>query len=167
MASVTTPPGRTVAVDAGQPFKVIVDFAHTPAEFEAVLGGQRTDSGRVIAVFGSAGERDVQKRQLQGQVADRYADVIVLTEEDDRGEEASEITEQIAAGCREKTRGQTLFVEPDRSRAIRLAVGIAAPGDTVFLLGKGHESTIITARTTRTWSEEASARAALRHRGFG
>jgi UDP-N-acetylmuramoyl-L-alanyl-D-glutamate--2,6-diaminopimelate ligase len=123
--------------------------------------------GRIIAVFGSAGERDPGKRPMQGRVAARWCDVVVVTDEDPRGEDRMAILGEIAAGCEGKVRGTDLFLEPDRPAAIRLAFAHARPGDAVLLLGKGHEGSIIGPAGSAAWDERAEAERALRAMGFG
>jgi len=160
--------GRMDYVALGQPYDVVVDYAHTPGAFARLFPWIRSVSrGRIIAVFGSAGERDPAKRPLQGQVASRWCDVVVLTDEDPRGEDGMAILGEIAAGCEGKTRGTDLFLERDRPAAIRLAFGIARPGDVVLLLGKGHEGSIIGPAGSAAWDERAEAERALREAGYG
>jgi len=145
-----------------------VDYAHTPGAFEKLFPWIRAHArGRIIAVFGSAGERDREKRPLQGRAAAAFCDTIILTEEDPRGEDNRKILEQIASGCEGKIRGRDLLLAPDRSEAIRLAVSRAAPDDVVLLLGKGHEGSIIGAQGPREWDERAEAEKALRALGYG
>jgi UDP-N-acetylmuramoyl-L-alanyl-D-glutamate--2,6-diaminopimelate ligase len=163
-------PGRMARVEAGQPFSVVVDYAHTPEAIEKVLTLLRRlhPSRRVIAVFGSAGERDVEKRPLQGAVAARLADVTVITSEDPRFEDADAIIAQIAAGA-EAAGAQvdkSLFLLTDRRDAIRLALELANPGDCVLLAGKGHEGSIIWGREKRPWDEAAVAMDLLQSGGF-
>jgi UDP-N-acetylmuramoyl-L-alanyl-D-glutamate--2,6-diaminopimelate ligase len=164
-------PGRMESVSAGQPFRVIVDYAHTPQSFAKLFPlVRRHTEGRLIAVFGSAGERDLAKRPLQGELAARYADVVVLTDEDPRGEEPSAILEQIAAGCRREDPacrlGETLFVIPDRRQAVTRAFTLARRGDTVLLLGKGHERSIIYAGGPVPWLEAQAAYEILEQMGW-
>ena len=160
-------PGRLQAVRAGQPFRVIVDYAHTPEAFSRVLPLARAMTpGKLIAVFGSAGERDTAKRPLQGEIACRHCDLLVLADEDPRGEDPQAILREIAAGCRLHP-GQELLLEPDRRRAIHEAMRRAGPGDTVLLLGKGHEGSILYSRGTLSWNEAEVAREALRALGYG
>jgi len=160
--------GRMTAVEAGQPFEVIVDYAHTPSSFAAILPPLRKRiRGRLIAVFGSAGERDRAKRPEQGRIAADFCDLLVLADEDPRGEEPMALLEEIAAGCAGKRRGEELFLIPDRNLAIARAFDLARPGDLVLLLGKGHENSIIYADRTMPWDEMAAARAALARLGFG
>lgn len=161
--------GRMNSVRAGQPFTVIVDYAHTPGSFSRLfpLIRERTP-GRLIAVFGSAGERDREKRPVQGKIASSYADLIVLTDEDPRGEAPLAILREIAAGADGKTEGDDLLLIPDRNEAIETALKSAGPGDTVLLLGKGHETSIIYASGPVPWDEADAARRTLDrlgHRG--
>jgi UDP-N-acetylmuramoyl-L-alanyl-D-glutamate--2,6-diaminopimelate ligase len=159
--------GRMERIDLGQPFTVVVDYAHTTDALETVLHELRqTTSGRLWVVFGSAGERDREKRPAMGSVAARLADVSVITDEDPRGENRQLILEQIAAGAVAAggSRGENLFVIPDREEAIGFAVANAAPGDTVLCAGKGHEKTIETATGEIPWNEREVATAAIRRR---
>jgi UDP-N-acetylmuramoyl-L-alanyl-D-glutamate--2,6-diaminopimelate ligase len=159
--------GRMERIDLGQPFDVVVDYAHTSDALETVLHELRqTTSGQLWAVFGSAGERDVEKRPAMGSVAARLADVSVITDEDPRGEDRQLILEQIAAGAvaAGARRGEDVFVIPDREEAIAFAVANAAPGDTVLCAGKGHEKTVETATGEIPWNERAVAIAAIRRR---
>ncbi len=166
--SLTSVQGRMDYVDRGQPFAVIVDYAHTPGAFEKLLPWIRAHTrGRIIAVFGSAGERDQEKRPLQGRAAAGFCDTIILTEEDPRGEDNQKILEQIASGCEGRLRGTDLLLVPDRSEAIGLAISRAAPDDAVLLLGKGHEGSIIGPQGPREWDERAEAEKALRVLGYG
>jgi UDP-N-acetylmuramoyl-L-alanyl-D-glutamate--2,6-diaminopimelate ligase len=154
-------------VSLGQPFAVIVDYAHTPGAFGKLFPWVRAHTaGRVTAVFGSAGERDGAKRPMQGRAAAEHCDVVVVTDEDPRGEDSMAILEEIAAGCAGKTKGEDLFLIPDRREAIRLALSRASPGDTVMLLGKGHEGSIIGPAGAAPWDERAEAETALRALGY-
>jgi UDP-N-acetylmuramoyl-L-alanyl-D-glutamate--2,6-diaminopimelate ligase len=164
------PRGRMEPVAMGQPFDVIVDYAHNPDSFEQVLGMLRPlTAGRMIAVFGSAGERDLAKRPIQGAIAARYCDLLVLTDEDPRGEDREAIIAQIAAGAEQagKRAGAGYLAIPDRAEALRAALAAARPGDLVLLLGKGHESSIIYADHSLPWDEGAEARKALAALGYG
>lgn len=158
--------GRMTTVDAGQNFDVIVDFAHTPDSFEKLFKDLKPlVRGKLIVLFGSAGRRDEAKRAVQGRLAGEYADEVVLTEEDDRDVDGQEILEQIAGGAEGagKVRDKNLFLVHDRTEAINFALKRAAKGDTVLLLGKGHEKTIERADGEHPWDEIAVARAALKH----
>ncbi len=156
--SLTGVKGRMKKIDSGQPFSVIVDYAHTPGSFKKILPSIReTARGRIIALFGSAGERDEAKRPMLGELASRYCDIIVLTDEDPRGEKSEDIIDGIVRGVVNKKLGRELFLVPDRSHAMDKAFTLAATGDTVLLLGKGHESTIIYNSGPIPWDEEEAA----------
>jgi UDP-N-acetylmuramoyl-L-alanyl-D-glutamate--2,6-diaminopimelate ligase len=164
-------PGRLAAIDMGQPFRVIVDYAHTPEALAKVLRLLRRShpGGTLIAVFGSAGERDVEKRAAQGRVSAELADISIITSEDPRNEDAEAIIAQIAAGAEEAgaAPGETLYRRTDRRQAIELALGLARQGDCVLLAGKGHEGSIIWGREKVRWDEDAVARESLAKLGFG
>ncbi len=163
--------GRMAPVRGSQPFAVLVDYAHSPGSFEKVFPIFRANTpGRLIAVFGSAGERDVQKRPIQGGIAARHADVLVLTDEDPRGEDPMTILDQIAAGALAENpslkRDQTILLIPDRTKAIAESVSLARAGDTVVLLGKGHEGNIICRDHSIEWDEQAVAEQQLVRCGY-
>jgi len=157
--------GRMATVDAGQSFSVIVDFAHTPDSFERLLGDlRRATKGKLVVMFGSAGRRDESKRAIQGEIAGKYADEVVVTEEDDRDVDGNMIMNQIAEGAEKagKTREKDLFLILDRSEAIQFAVSRASSADdAVVLLGKGHEKTIERADGEHPWDEVAEVKKAL------
>ncbi|MDR1596459.1 MAG: UDP-N-acetylmuramoyl-L-alanyl-D-glutamate--2,6-diaminopimelate ligase [Treponema sp.] len=178
--------GRMTIIQKGQPFDVFVDYAHTPSSFEAIFpplrerlnkpGGVR--GGRIISLFGSAGERDTKKRSEQGRIAAQWSDLIFLTDEDPRGENPMDILEEIAQGCetyqgceayqgcKKWKRGKNLYLIPDRPKAIRKAFSLARPGDMVLLLGKGHENSIIYAEKTMAYDEITEAGKALAEMGW-
>jgi UDP-N-acetylmuramoyl-L-alanyl-D-glutamate--2,6-diaminopimelate ligase len=159
--------GRMTPVDQGQPFSVIVDYAHTPGAFTTVLPVFRSGTkGRLIAVFGSAGERDQEKRPMQGELAARHCDMLVLTNEDPRLEDERAIIDQIASGALAIRPDLPIYRIPDRREAIRQAFSLAGPGDTVVLLGKGHEQCIIHHDGKRPWDEETVARQILNELGW-
>jgi UDP-N-acetylmuramoyl-L-alanyl-D-glutamate--2,6-diaminopimelate ligase len=161
--------GRMERVDAGQPFTVIVDYAHTADSLEKMLGTLRPlTAGRLIVVFGSAGERDPTKRAPMGRVAAESADLIVVTDEDPRLEDPRAINEAIASGAREAgaVDGDNLWVIDDRRAAIAQAVGIARDGDLVLLAGKGHETSIFYGTEKRPWDDRLVAREALAAAGW-
>jgi UDP-N-acetylmuramoyl-L-alanyl-D-glutamate--2,6-diaminopimelate ligase len=162
--------GRMTPIVQGQPFEVIVDYAHTPSSFAAIFPSLSTrlkrSGGHIISVFGSAGERDTQKRPAQGTIASQYSAIMLLTDEDPRGEAPMTILEDIAAGCPDRTRDGDLFLIPNRPTAIRKAFSLAVPGDLVLLLGKGHENSIIYATETVPYDEIGEAEQALIEMGF-
>jgi len=130
-------PGRFEVVHRGD-FAVVVDYAHTPDAIENVLkSARKLARGRVIALFGAGGNRDKEKRPLMGASAERHSDLIILTSDNPREEKPEEIIRDILRGIRE--RGKVL-IEPDRKRAIGLALSLAREGDIVMILGKGHET---------------------------
>ncbi len=162
-------PGRMERIDAGQPFAVVVDYAHTADSLAKVLRMLRPlTQGRLIAVFGSAGERDATKRAPMGRVAAQLADLVVVTDEDPRLEDPRAINEQIAEGAREAgaSDGERLWVVDDRREAIALAVGMARAGDVVLLAGKGHEGSIFYGTEKRPWDDRREARDALAAAGW-
>lgn len=165
--------GRMTAVDCGQPFEVIVDYAHTPSSFETIFPPlKKRCTGRLLCVFGSGGERDKKKRPLQGAIAAQFCDIVILTDEDPRGEDRMVILEQIAgdhtAGARSKGKidGTDLLLIPDRPSAIRTAFSLARPNDIVLLLGKSHENSIIYKDRAMPFDEIAEAKKALAEIGF-
>ncbi len=161
-------PGRMQRIEGARRFSVIVDYAHTPASLEKVLALLRPlTPGRLIAVFGSAGERDREKRPKMAEVASRLADLFVITQEDPRLEDPDAILREIEAGALAagKRRGVDYLVVPDRTEAIAAAIERAREGDTVVLCGKGHETSIIVGEEKVPWDEAGAARAALRARG--
>jgi UDP-N-acetylmuramoyl-L-alanyl-D-glutamate--2,6-diaminopimelate ligase len=137
--SVTQVPGRIEAVDAGQDFLVIVDYAHKPDGVESVLQTTRAlTSGRLIVVLGCGGDRDRGKRPLMGRAATANADLTVITSDNPRSEDPLAIIAEIVPGAEQG--GGAFVVEPDRRAAIRLAIGEAGTGDVVVIAGKGHET---------------------------
>ena len=148
-------------------FKVIIDFAHTPASFESLLQCLRKKTkGRLIHVFGAAGGRDKEKRKKMGEIASKYDDVIILTAEDPRNEKIEKINKEIKAGIKgfellgEKSAKSLCEIE-DRSKAIQKAVKIAKKGDTVLLTGKGHEESMNISGTEHPWDEYIEVEKAL------
>ncbi|MFN8481532.1 MAG: UDP-N-acetylmuramoyl-L-alanyl-D-glutamate--2,6-diaminopimelate ligase [Anaerolineae bacterium] len=165
IASVQGIVGRMDAIDEGQNFLAVVDFAHTPNALEQALrAGRQMAEGRVIVVFGSAGLRDREKRRMMGEVAGRLADIVVVTAEDPRTESLDAIiAESVAAAAAQgKVEGETLFRVPDRGEAIFAATQMARPGDIVLACGKGHEQSMCFGTTEYPWSDHAAMRAALR-----
>ena len=193
--------GRMERIDAGQPFLVLVDFAHTPNALARAIAAARgmvgageqgnrgagerreddslsplppcspaplrpdptTSQGRVIAVFGSAGKRDVAKRRLMAEAAARAADLTVLTAEDPRTESLDDILATMADAARAAggVEGETFWRVPDRGRAIYFALTLARPGNVVLLCGKGHEQSMAFGAVEYPWDDRTAARAAL------
>ena len=138
--------GRMTSVNEGQSFELIVDYAHTPESFEKIFNEVKPlAKNRIIAVFGSAGRRDEEKRAQQGEIAGRLCDVVIATEEDDRDIDGQKILEQIAGGAERagKVKEKDLFLIHNREDAVNAAVNMAKTGDVVLLLGKGHEKSIL------------------------
>jgi UDP-N-acetylmuramoyl-L-alanyl-D-glutamate--2,6-diaminopimelate ligase len=162
-------PGRMERIDAGQPFGIVVDYAHTADSLAKMLRTLRPlTTGRLIVVFGSAGERDRVKRPAMGRVAAELADLAVVTDEDPRLEDGHAINEAIAQGAREAGAqdGTDLWVIDDRRAAIAHAIGLARAGDQILLAGKGHEGSIFYANEKRWWDEREVARQELAAAGF-
>jgi UDP-N-acetylmuramoyl-L-alanyl-D-glutamate--2,6-diaminopimelate ligase len=168
LAGLAAVPGRMQRIDEGQPFSVIIDYAHTAESLAKVLDelAPPAADGGLIAVFGSAGDRDPSKREPMGRAAGQRCRLVIITDEDPRGEDRTAILEGIAAGAETagKRRGQDLLVVADRAEAIGEALRRARPGDAVLLAGKGHERTIEMADGELPWDEAAVTRAALRAR---
>ncbi len=158
--------GRMVKIDEGQSFTAIMDYAHTPDAFEKLLPDMKKATvGRLIVVFGSAGgRRDPSKRRPMGEIAGKNADIVILTEEDDRDTPGDEIMEQIAEGVREhgKKDDKDLFKILDRPTAILEACKMAKRGDTVLFLGKGNEKTIERADGVHAYYELDEIKKALK-----
>ena len=137
LADVEQVPGRFEPIDEGQPFGVLVDYAHTPDSVENVLkAARRLTEGSLISVLGCGGDRDRDKRPLMGRASAELADVAVITSDNPRSEDPAAIVEQIVAGIDDRS---NVVVEVDRHAAIALAIGRASEGDVVVIAGKGHE----------------------------
>jgi UDP-N-acetylmuramoyl-L-alanyl-D-glutamate--2,6-diaminopimelate ligase len=162
--------GRMERIEAGQGFTVIVDYAHTAESLAKVLGVLRpVTTGRLIAVFGSAGERDLVKRPEMGAVAARLADYSIITDEDPREEDAASILHDIAVGAMEvgAIEGRDFVCIVGRRLAIATALAMAHPGDTVLLAGKGHEQSLVVGREKLPWDDRVVAREELMALRFG
>ena len=172
LAGLAVVPGRMERIDLGQPFGVVVDFAHTPASLTTVLDllapAAAARGGGLIAVFGSAGERDTTKRPVMGRIAGERARLVVVTDEDPRGEDREAILDEIARGAEAagRRRGQDLLLIADRRDAIAAAFEAARPGDIVLLAGKGHERSIAGADGEEPWDERSVATELLEAAGF-
>ena len=157
-------PGRMERIEAGQPFTVVVDYAHTADSLGKVLEVLRPlTTGRLIAVFGSAGDRDRVKRPQMGAVAARLADFAVITDEDPREEDAQSILREIATGAEAAgaVEGRDYICVVDRRQGIASAFERAEPGDVVLLAGKGHEQSIVIGREKLPWDDRVVAREEL------
>ena len=151
-------------ITEGQPFELIIDYAHTPSSFETIFPPIRSRcKGKMICVFGSGGERDLTKRPLQGALAAKYCDVVILADEDPRGEDPVELLKMIAVGAEKegKVMDKDLFIIHDRPKAIREAFKKAGQDDIVLLLGKSHENSIIYKDYTMPYDEITEAKNAL------
>lgn len=161
--------GRMTVIEQNQPFEVIIDYAHTPSSFETIFPPIRKRcKGKMIALFGSGGERDLTKRPLQGKIAASYCDTVILTDEDPRGEDSVELLKMIAVGSQEqgKKLNEDLFIIPDRKKAIRYAFSIAKENDIILLLGKSHENSIIYKDYVMPYDEISEAQLALSELGY-
>ena len=139
--------GRMNVIDEGQPFTVIVDYAHAPDAIEKVFNSVKDHKGRIISVHGGAGRRDPSTRPIRGELLAKHSDIVIITEDDSRDEPLDKIMQGFVDGATKagKTLDKDLFTEPDRKKAIKLALDKAKKGDLVLILGKGHEKTILRA----------------------
>lgn len=165
LATIKGVAGRMERIDEGQSFTVVVDYAHTPDSLAKALATLRpVTQGKLLLVFGSAGERDRQKRPLMGRVAAEKTDFFVITDEDPREEDREQILREIAAGAEAagKREGNDFLCIADRRQAITAALAYAKAGDTVLLAGKGHEQSIIIGREKQPWDDRRVAREIIR-----
>ena len=139
--------GRMNLIDEGQPFTVIVDYAHAPDALEKVFDSVKNHKGRIISVHGGAGQRDPSTRPIRGAILAQHSDIVIITEDDSRDEDPEEIAAAFIKGAEKhgKVLGENLFKELDRRKAIKLAIEKAKPGDLILILGKGDEKTILRA----------------------
>jgi len=164
-------PGRLERVEAGQPFVVAVDYAHTDDALRNLiqaargLANQRKPAGRVITLFGCGGDRDRAKRPLMGEAAGSLSDLVVLTSDNPRSEDPLNIINDAQVGLQRA--GAECVVEPDRASAIRKAIGQARPGDIVLLAGKGHETYQVIGSRTVEFDDREVARQVLTQMGYG
>jgi UDP-N-acetylmuramoyl-L-alanyl-D-glutamate--2,6-diaminopimelate ligase len=158
--------GRFERIDLGQPFLVIVDYAHTDDALENLIRTARelNPKGRIITLFGCGGEKDRTKRPVMGEVTGRLSDLTILSSDNPRSEDPLKIISDVIVGL-QKTAGKYL-IEPDREKAIGLAMDEARAGDIVLLAGKGHENYQVLADRTFEFDDRIEARRALRQRGF-
>jgi UDP-N-acetylmuramoyl-L-alanyl-D-glutamate--2,6-diaminopimelate ligase len=158
--------GRFQRIDLGQPFLVIVDYAHTDDALENLIRTARelNPKGRIITLFGCGGEKDRTKRPVMGEVTGRLSDLTILSSDNPRSEDPLKIVSDIIVGL-QKTNGKYL-IEPDREKAIGVAMDEARAGDIVLLAGKGHENYQMLAEGTIEFDDREMARSALRTRGY-
>ncbi len=165
-------PGRMEKVDLGQPFTVIIDFAHTPDAMEKIYDTLKISrGGRIIAVFGATGDRDRSKRPIMGALAGRYADVAIITNEDPYTEDPVRIIEEVASGVprgvttkNAMVPGKTFFKILDRREAIKKAFDMAESGDMVLIMGKGAEEVMAVGHEKIPWSDKKVAKELLMER---
>ncbi len=167
IAQLSAVPGRFERIEVGQPFLVIVDYAHTDDALRNLLATAKelNPDGRIITLFGCGGDRDRTKRPLMGEVAGHASDIVVLTSDNPRSEDPLLIINDVIVGV-QRTKAK-LFVEPDRQKAIEVALDEARSGDIVLLAGKGHETCQVLRDRTIEFDDREVARAALRRGGFG
>jgi UDP-N-acetylmuramoyl-L-alanyl-D-glutamate--2,6-diaminopimelate ligase len=163
--------GRMERLDLGQDFTAAVDFAHTPNALRRTLETARQlrpsgSAGRVIAIFGSAGLRDIEKRRMMAEVSAQLADITILTAEDPRTESLAAILAMMAEGAKRfgGVEGKNFYRVPDRRDALRLGVRLAQPGDILLACGKGHEQSMAFGTVEYPWDDRVAMRAALAER---
>lgn len=164
VAALESIPGRMERLDLGQNFMALVDFAHTPNALSRALETcKQMTAGRVIAVFGSAGLRDREKRRMMAEISAQAADITILTAEDPRTESLDEILMEMENAAVQKgaKKDETVFAIPDRGHAIRRAVEMAKPGDLVAAFGKGHEQSMCFGEIEYPWDDRTAMEAAL------
>lgn len=155
-------PGRFELVDCGQPFAVVVDYAHTPDGLENILKTARQITRRhIITVFGCGGDRDKTKRPIMGRIAAELSDAVIVTSDNPRSEDPAAIVGEVMAGVREKIGVKAAEAIPDRRQAIFVAIAMAQSGDTVVIAGKGHEDYQILKDETIHFDDREVVRAAL------
>jgi UDP-N-acetylmuramoyl-L-alanyl-D-glutamate--2,6-diaminopimelate ligase len=167
IAQLSAVPGRFERIDMGQPFLVVVDYAHTDDALRNLLATAKelNTNGRIITLFGCGGDRDRTKRPLMGEAAGHASDIVVLTSDNPRSEDPLLIINDVIVGV-QRTKAK-LFVEPDRQKAIEVALDEARSGDIVLLAGKGHETYQVLRDRTIAFDDREVASAALRRHGFG
>ena len=162
--SLTSVEGRMNIVDEGQPFTVIVDYAHAPDALEKVFASVKGHKGKIISVHGGAGRRDPSTRPIRGEILAKNSDIVVITEDDSRDEDPEKIAAGFIKGAEKqgKILNKDLFKELDRAKAIELAIKKAKKGDLVLILGKGHEKTILRADGPHDFEDIKVARKILK-----
>jgi len=163
LESIKNIPGRLEKIDEGQSFEVIVDYAHSPDSLETVYKVLRPYvKNRMIAVLGGTGDRDKTYRAKAGALADKYADAVIVTNEDPYSEDPEDIMDQVLSGIKNKTLGENLFRISDRKEAIGKAVGLAGSGDLVIITGKGAEQFMVCGEKKVPWDDRKAAREEIR-----
>ena len=165
ISSLASVEGRMNIIDEGQPFTVIVDYAHTPDAIEKVFDSIGEHKGRIISVHGGAGRRDPATREIRGRILAKYSDIVIITEDDSRDEDPEKIAAAFLTGAQNqgKVLGKDLFKELDRKKAIEFALKSAKKGDLVLILGKGHEKTILRADGPHDFEDIKVAKKILSH----
>ncbi|MBR2839922.1 UDP-N-acetylmuramoyl-L-alanyl-D-glutamate--2,6-diaminopimelate ligase [Candidatus Saccharibacteria bacterium] len=166
IASLTDVEGRMNIIDEGQPFTVIVDYAHAPDALEKVFESVKGHPGKIISVHGGAGRRDPSTRAIRGRILAKYSDLVIITEDDSRDEDPEQIAAEFIKGAEKqgKTLDKDLFKELDRKKAIELALSKAGNGDLVLILGKGHEKSILRADGAHDFSDISITRKLLKNK---
>jgi UDP-N-acetylmuramoyl-L-alanyl-D-glutamate--2,6-diaminopimelate ligase len=166
IAQLSAVPGRFERIDEGQPFLVVVDYAHTDDALRNVISTARdlSSSARIITLFGAGGERDRTKRPLMGEAAGSLSDLVVLTSDNPRSEDPLRIINDVVVGL-QKANAQ-YRIQPDREQAIAVAIDTARPGDIVILAGKGHETYQVLRDGPIDFDDREKARATLRRKGY-
>jgi UDP-N-acetylmuramoyl-L-alanyl-D-glutamate--2,6-diaminopimelate ligase len=159
-------PGRFQRIDEGQPFLVVVDYAHTDDALRNLIATARelSSTGRIITLFGAGGDRDRTKRPLMGEAAGSMSDLVVLTSDNPRSEDPLRIINDVVVGL-QKVNGK-YRVEPDREKALAIAIDEARAGDIVLLAGKGHETAQVLKDRTVQFDDREKVREVLRQKGF-
>jgi UDP-N-acetylmuramoyl-L-alanyl-D-glutamate--2,6-diaminopimelate ligase len=167
IAQLSAVPGRFERVDVGQPFLVVVDYAHTDDALRNLLATAKdlNPNGRIITLLGCGGDRDRTKRPLMGEAAGRMSEIVVLTSDNPRSEDPLLIINDAVVGI-QRTKAKVI-IEPDRQKAVELALDEARPGDIVLLAGKGHETYQVLRDRTIDFDDRAAARRILSKRGYG
>ncbi|HVB87646.1 MAG TPA: UDP-N-acetylmuramoyl-L-alanyl-D-glutamate--2,6-diaminopimelate ligase [Candidatus Dormibacteraeota bacterium] len=166
IAALEAVPGRFERVDEGQPYLVVVDYAHTDDALRNVISAARelSKGGRIITLFGAGGERDRTKRPLMGEAAGSLSDLVVLTSDNPRSEDPLRIINDVVVGLQKAN--ATYRIEPDREQAIAIALDAAQPGDIVILAGKGHETYQVLRDGPIDFDDREKARTALHRKGY-
>ncbi|MBQ6375603.1 UDP-N-acetylmuramoyl-L-alanyl-D-glutamate--2,6-diaminopimelate ligase [Candidatus Saccharibacteria bacterium] len=168
ISSLASVEGRMNLIDEGQPFTVIVDYAHAPDALEKVFDSIKGHKGRIISVHGGAGRRDPSTRPIRGAILAQHSDIVIITEDDSRDEDPDTIAAGFIEGATKhgKVMDRDLFKIMNRDTAIKKAITMARPGDVVLLLGKGHEKTILRADGPHAFEDIKVAKKHLHALGY-